>query len=357
MNAIDTGARLLDAQPAAFDAGCSSAQAHIAQMVMAIWPARAIYAAAQLAIPDHLAAGPLPVVELAQLTKTHAHSLKRLLRALGSCGIVSEISPNCFSLTALGSALQTDAPGSVRALVLTIGGDWQWNAWAHILDSLKTGESGLSKSTGLELFSYLEANPDEQARFNAAMTGIHGAEFAAVANAYDFSAFRTILDIGGGTGLLISEILKTTARTRGTVLELPATANEARKAAVGRGLGARYGVAGGDFFQAIPQGYDGYILSHVLHDWTDELALKILQNCRRAIPRHGRLLIVEAVLPEGDVPHHGKLMDLLMLTVTGGIERTRQEFSTLLAAAEFSFVRIIATKTHQSIIEAIPNNA
>ena len=355
MSSLRSTLGLPDAQPAAFEPESADVHAHLAQMVMAIWPARAIYAAAQLAIPDHLAQGALHLDDLSRLTGTHAPSLRRLLRALASCGIVSEASSERFSLTRLGSSLRSDSPGSARALVMTIAGDWQWNAWANFLYSVRTGHSGLLKSTGHDLFSYLAAHPDDRVCFNQAMIGIHGAELSAVATAYDFNTFESIVDVGGGTGTLLKEILKTAPHTHGILFDLPETAKEAREAMAAEGLSDRFTISEGDFFKAIPESHDCYILAHVLHDWTDEPALKILQSCRRAISRHGRLLIIEAVLPEGDAPHHGKLMDLLMLTVTGGVERTEQEFSKLLNASGFTLGRVISTNTHQSIIEATPN--
>jgi ubiquinone/menaquinone biosynthesis C-methylase UbiE len=343
------------AQPSAHKVGADAAHLRLAEMVMAIWPARAIYAAAELAIPDHLAGGALHVDEISRLTACHAPSLRRLLRALGSCGVVTEVSPDCFGLTALGSALRTDAPGSTRALVMTIAGGWQWTAWGNFLHSLRTGQSGLLKSSGLDLFSYLAAHPQEHACFNQAMIGIHGATASAVADAYDFSALDSIVDVGGGTGTLLKTILKATSHPRGVLFDLPETAKEAREAIAKEGLAGRCTVADGDFFESVPQGHDCYILAHVLHDWTDAEAIAILRNCRRAISQKGRLLIVEAVLPEGDTPHHGKLMDLLMLAVTGGVERTGREFAELLTATGFKLERIISTSTHQSIVEATPD--
>ncbi len=240
---------------------------------------------------------------------------------------------------------------------MTIAGDWQWSAWGNLLYSLRTGRSGLFKSTGLDLFSYLAAHPEHHASFNQAMIGIHGAAASAVASACDFDGFELIVDVGGGTGTLLTTILKAAPRPHGTLFDLPETAKAAHEAVAKQGLAARCSVAEGDFFQGVPEGHDCYILAHVLHDWTDEQALKILQNCRRAMSPQGRLLIVEAVLPEDDTPHHGKLMDLLMLTVTGGAERTSREYSELVAAAGFAVERIISTSTHQSIVEAVPRSS
>jgi SAM-dependent methyltransferase len=340
------------AQPITQTVDSDSAHLRLAEMAMAIWPARAIYAAAHLAIPDHLAAGALPLDDIARHTGTHVPSLRRLLRALASCGIVTEVSPGRFGLTALGDALRTDAPGSARALVMTIAGDWQWTAWGNFLHSLRTGQSGLLKSSGLDLFSYLAAHPEDRVFFDRAMIGIHGATAAAVTAAYDFDTFESIVDVGGGTGTLLKTILKATRGPRGVLFDLPETAKAASEAIAQEGLTSRCAVAEGDFFRAIPEGHDCHILAHVLHDWTDDQALAILRNCRRAIAPTGRLLIIEAVLPEGDTPHHGKLMDLLMLTVTGGVERTASEFSALLTAAGFRLKSVVATGTHQNIVEA-----
>jgi hypothetical protein len=326
----------------------------IIQMTMAIWGARAIYAAASLGIADLLAHGPGSVDELAQLTGTQARSLYRLLRALASCGVFTEVEPQRFALTPLGAALRTDAPGSARAAVMTIGGDWQWKAWGHLLDSVRTGKPGMAKAHGVGLFGYLAAHPADSAQFNDAMVGMYAAVAPAVTAAYDFSRFRTVVDVGGGTGLLLSTILRATEGLAGILFELPEPATQARRAIGELGLSARCQVVEGDFFKTMPAGHDGYILSHVLHDWTDEEALLILRNCRRAVAKEGKLLIIEAIVPPGDAPHHSKLIDLLMLTVTGGVERSADEFAALLAAANFRLSRVLPTATHQSIVEAIP---
>jgi hypothetical protein len=324
------------------------------EMAVAIWRARAIYAAAELGLADLLADGPRSAEELAQATGMHAPSLYRLLRALAGCGVLTEIEARKFATTGLGQALRTGAPGAARSTVLTLAGDWQWQAWHHFLDSLRTGRPGLANAFGADLFSYLRENPEHGARFNEAMVGMYGAVGQAVVAAYDFSHFSSVADLGGGTGRLLATILQSNGRLRGALFELPETASEARCFFEAAGLAARCDVIDGDFFQSVPSGHDAYLLAHVLHDWTDEQALSILRNCRYAMAQDGKLLIVETVLPEGNAPHHAKLMDLLMLTVTGGVERTANEFARLLAAADFKLTRVIATSTHQSIIEAVP---
>jgi hypothetical protein len=277
-----------------------------------------------------------------------------LLRALSSRGLFTETKPKCYALISLGAALKTGAPGGARAMVLTIGGDWQWKAWDHFFEAVKTGQPGLRKAFGVGLFEYLAAHPDDGALYDEAMMGFYSAVGPAVVAAYDFSQFKAIADLGGGTGTLLATILKASERLRGTVFELAYAVPRARQTIDNLGLSARCDVLEGDFFKAVPTGRDAYILSHVLHDWNDEQTLSILRNCRAAIAKEGKLLIVEAVLPPGDTPHPGKLIDLLMLTVTGGLERTAEEYGELLAAADFKLTRVVPTAIAQSVVEAIP---
>ena len=324
------------------------------QMGVAIWQARAVYAAAELGLADQLANGARTAEELAHVTGTHAPSLYRLLRALASCGIVTETAHGRFATTSLGEALRNGAPGAARATILTIAGSWQWKAWDNFLHALRTGEFGVRAAFGSDLFDFLAGEPLHSARFNEAMVGMHGAVAPAVVAAYDFSRFRSLVDVGGGKGALLATILKAHLELRGVLLDLPETGNDARAYLAQAGLGERCEFVAGDFFNAVPTGHDAYVLAHVLHDWNDEQSIAILRRCRQAIPPHGRLLIVEAVLPEGDVPHHGKLMDLLMLTVTGGAERSAAQLGGLLRASGFRLGLICSTTTHQSVIEAVP---
>jgi SAM-dependent methyltransferase len=324
------------------------------QMAVAIWEARAVYAAAQLGLADLLADRSRTCEDLAKATLAHPSALRRLLRALASCGVVTEVEPGRFALTPLGAALRSDAPGAARATVLTLAGDWQWTAWGKFLYSLQTGKPALGAAYGMGLFEYLAAHPEDGAHFNEAMVGMYAPVGPAVVAAYDFSAFRTVVDLGGGTGGLLRTILRTNESLHGTLFELPGPASQARRSLEASGLSSRCTVLEGDFFKGVPAAHDAYVLAHVLHDWPDEKALPILRNCRQAIRDNGRLLIVEAVLPPGDTPHLGKLMDLLMLTVTGGVERTTNEFADLLAAADFKLTRVVPTSTHQSVVEAVP---
>jgi len=324
------------------------------QMGAAIWAARAVYAAAELGLADHLSNGPRSAEDLARVTGTHTPSLFRLLRALASCGVVTEIAPGRFATTPLGDALRDGAPGAARATILTIAGSWQWKAWDNFLHALRTGESGTKAAFGKDLFDYLTDEPVHSARFNEAMVGMHGAVAPAVIAAYDFSRFESIVDVGGGKGALLAAVLKAHPKLRGVLFDLPETGADARDYLAAAGLSSRCMFEGGDFFKAVPMHHDAYVLAHVLHDWSDEQSVQILRKCREAVPAHGRLLIVEAVLPDGDTPHHGKLMDLLMLTVTGGVERSAEQFAGLLKESGFRLIAVHCTATHQSVIEAAP---
>jgi len=324
------------------------------QMGVAIWQARAVYAAAELGLADLLAKGERSTEELARETGTHAPSLYRLLRALASCGLVTETARNRFASTPLGDALRDGAPGAARATIRTIAGSWQWKAWDHFLHALRTGESGVQASFGKSLFDFLAGEPVHSARFNEAMVGMHGAVAPAVVAAFDFSRFGSVVDVGGGKGALLAAILKAHPALRGVLFDLSETENDAVAYLAAAGLSGRCAFEAGDFFQAVPAGHDAYLLAHVLHDWNDDQAIAILRKCRAAIPAGGRLLIIEAVLPDGDAPHHGKLMDLLMLTVTGGVERGADQFANMLTRSGFRLAKVHPTTTHQSVIEAVP---
>jgi len=326
--------------------------AELIGMATAIWKARALYAAAHLGLADLLAGGPLDVIALAAHTGTHAPSLHRLLRALASFGVLTETETRRFALTRLGAALRRDAPGAARSTVLTLAGDWQWRAWSHFLTSLTTGRTGLATATGHELFPYLADHPQDSACFDEAMVGLYGGLWPAVVAAWDFSPLKSVADIGGGVGLLLAEILSAHPHMRGLLLEQAETVVKARTVMEQRGLTGRCEIVAGDFFATVPPGHDAYMLAHVLHDWDDAQCLSILRQCRKAMHGDARLLIVETVLPDGDAPHPGKLLDLVMLTVTGGRERTEQEFADLLAASGLRLARVVPTAAGQCIVEA-----
>ncbi len=270
----------------------------IGRMITAYWTSQAIYAAARLAIPDLLRDGPRTVADLARAASAHPDSLYRLLRALASIGIFAETTPRTFQLTPLAEVLRSDVPGTQRPLALMVGEE-QYQAWGHLVDSVRTGETAFDKIYGKPVFDYLAEHPEEAAVFDAAMTAIHGGETAAITEAYDFSGIGLLADIGGGNGSKITAILQRYPTMRGLLFDLPHVVERARPHMVDAGLSERCQLVGGNFFESIPAGADAYLMRHIIHDWNDEQSLTILRNCHAALRPGGRLLVIESVIPPG----------------------------------------------------------
>ena len=321
-------------------------------MATGYWVSRLLYAAAQYSLADRLVDGPRTATELAGETGTHAPSLHRLMRALASLGVLSEDGSHRFALAPLGEALRSDAPGAARATILALAGDWWWKGWEHVLYCLETGKTGMQKTSGTTVFGYLAQHPQDAAYFNDAMVGFHGEEPQAVADACEFSEGETVIDVGGGTGNLLAAILERHPSTRGVLADVPHVIDEARTRMASLGV-ERCAFQSIDFFESVPDGGDVYLLSHVIHDWTEDQCLAILRNCHRAMKAGSRLQIVEMVLPPGDTPHPGKLLDLAMLVMPGGQERTAEEYQLLLSAAGLRMTRVIPTASSVSVIEAV----
>ena len=313
---------------------------------------RLIVTAANLRIADHLADGPKSAAELAHPTHTNSRALHRFLRTLGSFGLVTQDTNGKFALTPLGEALKTGAPGSARSTLLALAGPWMWKAWDEFQYSLETGKTAMEKVFGMPVFDYLAQHPDSAAHFSEAMNGIHGAEPPAVAAAYDFSATGVIVDVGGAIGNMLAHILARYSQPRGILFDRPHVVSEAPAFLRSHGVEDRVSIKEGDFFKTIPSGGDAYILSHIIHDWNEDQCLTILGNCRKAMKPGAKLLIVEFVLSDDDTPHFGKLVDMVMLTVTGGEERTATEYGILLARAGLKMTRVIPTASDVSIVEA-----
>jgi hypothetical protein len=327
-----------------------STQQQLDQMITGCWISQAIYAAAKFGIADYLKDGPKSVDELAGATATNADALYRLLRALASVGIFTEGDSRRFSLTPLAELLRGDVPGSKRALAL-MSGDEQFRAWAEIDYSLRTGKIAFDKVFGKPVFEYLAHHPDKARIFDAAMVGIHGRESHAILNAYDFSVFSVVADIGGGNGSQISEILKKHTAMKGILFDLPHVSERARERIQAAGLLDRCTLAAGSFFDAVPEGADAYIMRHIIHDWDDEKCLTILRACHRAMRPASKLLVIESVIPPGNEPFHGKFLDLVMLLIPGGKERTANEYQTLFERAGFKLTQIAPTGSDVSIVE------
>ncbi|WP_437224476.1 methyltransferase [Planctomicrobium sp. SH661] len=320
------------------------------QMITGYWVSQAIYAASKFQIADHLKAGPRSVAELAELSSTHAPSLYRLLRALASFGIFSEGEDGRFSLTPLAEPLQSDVPGSKRALAL-MSGDEQFRAWGEIDHSIRTGETAFDKVFGKPIFDYLGEHPDKAQIFDAAMVGIHGREASAILDSYDLSGLSVVADIGGGNGSQLTAILQRYPHLKGILFDLPHVIERAREKIHAAGLQDRCTLTTGSFFESVPTGADAYIMRHIIHDWDEEKCLAILRNCHRAMSADSKLLVVESVIPPGNDPFPGKLLDLVMLIIPGGKERTEAEYRSLFDQAGFDLVKIVPTDSGVSVIE------
>ena len=328
--------------------------AQLVHMGRAFMVSKVLYAAAKLGLADELAEGQRSAAELANSLNVHAPTLHRLMRTLAGLGLLAEQDAQRFALTPLGAALKTGAPGEARSSLLWFGGPWASGAWDQIMYALETGKSGMEKAHGMTLFDCLAQHPKFASLFSETMTGLHGAEPPAVAEAYDFSSFGIIVDVGGANGNMLAAILSRHAAPRGVLFDRPHVVTDAPALLRARGVSERVTIEAGDFFQRVPAGGDAYVLSHIIHDWTEEQCLTILGHCRRVMKPDGLLLLVEMVLPPGDVPHPGKMLDMTMLVMTDGQERTEAEYTTLLDRAGFRLTRVVPTKSAASVIEAVP---
>lgn len=318
------------------------------------WLAQALAAAVRLGIPDQLKNGPLTAEEVAQRLGSHPGATYRLMRALAGQSVLKLRRDGRFALTRTGRALVSDSPSSVAPMIAFIGDPAHREHWSNLEYSVRTGRPAADKVRGMPFFSYLETNPELAQVFNDAMTGASAVAIESAVPAYDFSGSKVIVDVGGGHGALLAEVLRRTPGVRGVLFDQPAVAAGAGAALAAAGVTSRCDIVGGSFFDSVPSGGNTYVLKTVIHDWNDERSVAILRNVRNAIAPDGRLLLLEMVLPEGAPAHLGLLLDLEMLLTPGGQERTRNEYAELLSQAGFRLQRVIATASPMSIIEARP---
>jgi hypothetical protein len=300
------------------------------------WLAQAVYAIVKLGVPDLLAGGPLPGRELARRTGADPLALYRLLRALSLNGLLDQPAPGTFALNATSQLLRSDVPGSVRHNVL-MQGEEVFAAFAEIMYSLRTGRPSFEKVYGRGFYEYLDGNPAAARSFNEAMGD---QPFPAGVAARDWSAVSTVVDVGGGNGALLAAVLADRPGMRGVLLERPEALGAARDRLGAAGVLDRVELVGGDFFTAVPDGGDAYLLARVLHNWNDERAARILRRVRAAVPEEGRLLVVEEFMPAAGAPGAGArgMVDLLMLVTQEGHDRTAAEYGDLLSATGFAVV-------------------
>jgi hypothetical protein len=335
------------------NAGAPPPHVQLIQMGTAHWVSRILFVAAQLGLADLLASGAKSAEELSGPTRTHAPSLYRLMRTLGNLGVLAEDAKRRFTLTPLGEALRSGAPGAARPTLLTLASNWMSQGFDNLLYSVQTGKSGFEKSLGMPIFDWLAKNPEAASLFSETMVGFHGEEPAAVAAAVDFSGLSTIVDVGGATGNLIAAVLGKNPSAKGILYDLPHVVRDAPALLQARGVADRVTIESGSFFDRVPAGGDVYLLSHIIHDWSEAQCLAILGHCRKAMKPGGRVMIIEMVLPPGNAPHPGKILDIMMLVGPGGQERTESEYADLLAKAGLKLRRVVPTASAVSVVEAV----
>jgi SAM-dependent methyltransferase len=347
--------RLTDEKRAAMEPGAEHEvppPAAMMGLITGYWVSQAVGTVALLGIADHLGAGPRPSDELAEAVDADPQALYRVLRLLASIGVFAEVAPGTFGLTPLGETLRSDSPGSVRNFAITETAPGHWLPWGRLYDSVRTGRPMARPALGMELFDWYAQNPEEAGWFNAAMGNLSALAASEVVRVYEFSGVRTVADVGGAHGVLLAAVLQANPAARGILFDLPHVIDTAAGAVAGAGLSERCELASGDFFEAVPGGADLHLLKQIVHDWDDERATRLLQNCHRALAPAGKLLLVEMVVPPDNRPSPAQAMDLNMLVILGGRERTEAEYGRLLEAVGFRLERVIPTHSPFSVIEA-----
>jgi len=314
---------------------------------------QALSVVCELGIADQIqSGGPKSVTDLAVVTGAHEQSLYRVLRLLASHGLFEEKTDRVFDHTRLSSCLRSDYDGSYRAGARMFHA--LFRGWDGLHHAVMTGEPGFQKVFGQPMFDYIGDNPDLAPLFDAGMTAFHGPETAAMLDAYDFSSIDVLADIGGGNGSLLAEVLQQHPKLKGILFDLGHVVARASAFLQDQSLDDRCTVVEGNFFESIPGGADAYLFRHIIHDWTDEQSIQILKNCRRVIPDHGRVLIVEYVVPPGNEPSFAKDMDITMLVFPGGAERTSEEYRLLFERAGFQFKGVTRAVSEICIVEGTP---
>ena len=327
----------------------SSPSQQLIRLGLGFMVAQALNVAADLKIADRLAAGERSVDDLAADTGCHHDALYRIMRILAAEGIFCETANRCFELTELGAALRSDVPSGPRDFIRMMNRE-PYMAFSQLGHSVHSGLPAFDKVFGQPRFDWLADHADEAALFQQAMIALSQGANEAVAEAYDFGRFARLVDVGGGHGQLLSEILKRHSHLSGVLFDLPAGVQTARTRLANFPPDTEF--AAGSFFDSVPPGADVYILKKVIHDWNDEQAVRILRNCRDAMKPQGRVLVAETIIPPGNESNTIKLIDAAMLVVTGGLERTEAQYATLFTASGLRLERVISTNRAISILEA-----
>jgi O-methyltransferase domain/Dimerisation domain len=322
------------------------------QMMIGGIVAQSISVAAELGIADLLAKSPQTAAQLATATNADPAMLFRLLRFLASLGVFQQGANAEWSLTPLAETLRSEVPGSMRAGARMLG---RMSAVTpKLLENVRTGQCAYRLAFGKPIFEDLSGKPEDAAIFDAAMSSFHGPETDAVLNAYSYEGISVLADIGCGSGAVMAATLQRYPAMRGILYDQAHVIERTVRNMQAAGLADRCTLTRGNFFQSVPAGADAYTMRHILHDWSDELCIQILRNIRKVIPDSGRLLVVEAVVPDGNDASPSKLFDMIMMMFPDGMERTEEQFRTIFKASGFTLAHITPTQSPVAVIEARP---
>jgi hypothetical protein len=327
--------------------------AQVLQMMMGMWVSQILAVAARFGVADLIAAGTTSSDAIAASCEADAAAMYRLLRAGAAVGLFVEEGGRTFGLTPLGECIRSGVPGSVRDLVVAESAPGHWLPWGRLYDAVRVGASVAPETLGMNTWEYYAANPDEAAWFARGMGNLSAMVSQDVARLYDASDRKTIVDVGGSQGVLLASLMRQSDAARGVLFDRPEVIGQARAAVAESGLADRIELASGDFFAAVPAGADLYVLKSILHDWPDDDCRSILRNVRTAAAPGAKVLIVEMLVPDDPQPSPVALMDLNMLVMLNGRERTRAEFERLLGDAGFSLARVLPTGGMFSMLEAV----
>jgi hypothetical protein len=332
----------------------AAAASRLMDMAIAHWAGELLLQAAEMGLADKFVGSePRSAKDIAAEYGMLPRPTRRFLRSLAGLGLFASAGGDSFRLTDLGAAMRTGAPGAARSAVIALIGDMVKPAWKQFDHGLFTGDTGFEKAHGMGLFEYLQHNPGMAQFFSETMVGFHGREPPSVAEAYDFSGIGSLVDVGGASGNMLGHVLSRHPKLKGVLYDLPHVVADAPPLLEAHGVSDRVEILSGSFFESVPAGHDAYLLSHIIHDWDDGENATILKNVREAMKRDGKLLIVEMVLPEGDEPHMGKMLDMMMMLVPGGEERTAAEYAELLEPNGFRVTRVVPTNSAVSVVEAV----
>ena len=313
-----------------------------------------LYAAIKLNIADHLAAGPKTAAELAKATDANEDAIYRVLRLLASLGIFDEVAPRTFALTPASDLLRKDAPGSLRGMAVFLPDPIHYSIYGNIMHSMSTGKPAAEYTLGMPGFQYFEKDQAYSQVFNDAMTAFSAPVAGAALDAYDFSDIKTLVDVAGGHGEVLMTILRANPNTRGVLADLGHVIEGAKPRIASAGLSDRMQAVACDFFKAVPEGGDAYIMKHIIHDWDDDRASLILTNIAKAMgAKKGKVILLESVIAAGSTPDLGKFIDIEMLLFPGGRERTADEFKSLFERSGFHMTKVVPTKSPLSVVEAV----